>query len=207
MVEKVNYYAVLNVPRTAGEQQIRQRFHELARERHPDRAPASRKAAAEAEFQLLTMAYNVLTNPERRAAHDFDLDSKVSGETDPRVIASGYLQKGLEAVRDRRWDAALKNFEMAMGHDPDNGKVLHHFAVAAVRFPQKIRQAVEAIEKAIRLDPRNSDFLRDAGLIFRQAGLWSRAEKCYREAMLWNPDSADLRRGLEDARAHRAPRL
>ena len=207
MAEVVSYYAVLDVPRSATDEEIRRRFRELARLKHPDRFPAAEKAKAESTFQQITMAYNILTNPERRAAHDFDLNNKVVSETDPKAIATAYFQKGVEAYRERRWDAALSNFEMAMRHDPENSKVLHHFAMSAVRAPQTLRQAVEAIDKAVRLEPRNADFLRDAGAIFRQAGLWARAEKCYREAMIWSPDSAELKRGLEDARAHRAPRL
>lgn len=207
MVEPVNYYAVLNVPRGATEAEIRQRFRELARERHPDRFPAEEKAKAEEAFQQITMAYNILVNPERRAAHDFDLDNKVISETDPKAIAAAYFQKGVEAYRDKQWDAALSNFELAMRHDMENAKILHRFALVAVRAPQKLRQAVEAIEKALQREPRNPDYLRDAGVIFRQAGLWARAEKCYREAIMWNPDSPDLKRGLEEARAHRAPRL
>jgi DnaJ-class molecular chaperone len=207
MAEPVNYYEVLNLPRGATEDEIRQRFRQLARERHPDRFPAAEKSRAEAEFQQITMAYNVLVNPERRVAHDFDLDNKVVSETDPKAIAAAYFQKGVEAYRERRWDAALSNFEMAMRHDAENAKILRHFAMVGVRTPQTLRQAVEAIEKAVRLEPRNADFLRDAGTILRQAGLWARAEKCYREAIMWNPDSPELKRGLEDARAHRAPRL
>ncbi len=207
MAELVNYYAVLGVPRGATESEIRQRFREMAREKHPDRFPAAEKAEAEVAFQQITMAYNILTNAERREAHDFDLDNKVVSETDPKAIAAAYFQKGVEAYRERRWDAALSNFEMAMRHDPENTRVLHHFAMTAVRNPQSLRQAVEAIDRAVRLEPRNPDFLRDAGTVFRQAGLWARAEKCYREAMMWSPDSPDLKRGLEDARAHRAPRL
>lgn len=207
MAELVNYYAVLDVPRSATDEEIRRRFRELARQKHPDRFPPAAKAEAEAAFQQITMAYNILTNAERRAAHDFDLNNKVVSETDPKAIAAAYFQKGAEAYRERRWDAALSNFEMAMRHDPENSKLLHHFAMVAVRAPQKLRQAVEAMDKAVRMEPRNSDFLRDAGTVFRQAGLWARAEKCYREAMIWNPDSPDLKRGLEDARAHRAPRL
>jgi tetratricopeptide (TPR) repeat protein len=153
----------------------------------------------------LTEAYNILTNRERRAAHDFDLDSKVVSADDPQAIAQAYLSRGVDEYREGRWDSAFSNFELALHHDPENAKIQHHFALAASRFPNRMRHAVAAIEKSIRLEPHNSNFLKDAGLIFRQAGLWTRAEKCYLEAMRWTPDSAEVRRGLEEARAHRAP--
>ena len=205
MAQSVNHYQVLGVDRTATEDDIRRRFRELARERHPDRFPPAQKAKAEEEFQKLTGAYNILTNRERRAAHDFDLDSKVVSADDPQAIAQAYLARGVDEYREGRMDSAFSNFELALHHDPENAKIQHHFALAASRFPNRMRHAVAAIERSIRLEPHNASFLKDAGLIFRQAGLWARAEKCYLEAMRWTPDSAEVRRGLEEARAHRAP--
>ena len=205
MAQSVNHYEVLGVDRTATEDEIRRRFRELARERHPDRFPPAQKARAEEEFQKLTEAYNILTNRERRAAHDFDLDNKVVSADDPQAIAQAYLARGVDEYREGRMDSAFSNFELALHHDPENAKIQHHFALAASRFPNRMRHAVSAIEQSIRLEPHNPAFLKDAGLIFRQAGLWTRAEKCYLEAMRWTPDSAEVRRGLEEARAHRAP--
>lgn len=205
MAQSVNHYEVLGVDRAATDDDIRRRFRELARERHPDRFPSAQKARAETEFQTLTEAYNILTNRQRRAAHDFDLDNKVVSADDPQAIAQAYLARGVDEYREGRWDSAFSNFELAMHHDPENAKIQHHFALAASRFPNRMRHAVAAIERSIRIEPHNASFLKDAGLIFRQAGLWSRAEKCYLEAMRWTPDSAEVRRGLEEARAHRGP--
>ncbi len=205
MAEIVNQYEVLGVARGATADEIRKRFRDLARERHPDRYPAEQKARAEADFQALTAAYNVLMSPERRAAQDFDIDNKVVSESDPKAIAQAYLTKGVEEYREGRLDSAYSNFELALHHDPENGVIQHHYALSAARSPNRLRHAIAAIEKAIRLDPHNGGFLRDAGAIFRQAGLWTRAEKCYLEALRWMPDSPEIRRGLEDARNHRAP--
>jgi tetratricopeptide (TPR) repeat protein len=141
----------------------------------------------------------------RRAALDFDLDNKVVSESDPKAIAQAYLAKGVEEYREGRLDSAFSNFELALHHDAENAVIQHHYALSAARSPNRLRHAIAAIEKSIRIDPHNAGFLRDAGTIFRQAGLWTRAEKCYLEALRWMPDSPEIRRGLEDARNHRAP--
>jgi curved DNA-binding protein CbpA len=205
MAEIVNHYEVLGVSRSATPDEIRKRFRDLARERHPDRFPPDQKARAEAEFQALTAAYNLLMNRERRAAQDFDLENKVVSESDPKAIAQAYLAKGVEEYRQGRLDSAFSNFELAVHHDAENAIIQHHYALSAARSPNRLRHAITAIEKSIRLEPRNAGFLRDAGAIFRQAGLWTRAEKCYLEALRWMPDSPEIRRGLEDARNHRGP--
>ena len=54
------------------------------------------------------------------------------------------------------------------------------------------------------LDPQNTRLLKDAGAVFRQAGLLVKAEKVFQEAMRWDPSASDVRKALEDIRAQRA---
>jgi Flp pilus assembly protein TadD len=67
-----------------------------------------------------------------------------------------------------------------------------------------MRTAVRALEAAMALEPQNVRFLKDAGTVFRQAGLLVKAEKAYAEAVRWDPSAAEARRALEDIRAQRA---
>jgi molecular chaperone DnaJ len=62
-----DYYEVLGVPRTAGEQEIKKAFRKLARELHPD---VSDHPEAEARFREATEAYEALSNPETRQLYD-----------------------------------------------------------------------------------------------------------------------------------------
>ena len=61
-------YELLGVPRTADERQIKKAFRTLARELHPD--VNSHDPEAEAKFKAAAEAYEVLTDPERRAVYD-----------------------------------------------------------------------------------------------------------------------------------------
>ena len=62
-----DYYEVLGVHRTAGEQEIKKAFRRLARELHPD---VSELPDAEARFREATEAYEALSNPETRQLYD-----------------------------------------------------------------------------------------------------------------------------------------
>jgi molecular chaperone DnaJ len=62
-----DYYEVLGVPRTAGDQEIKKAFRALARELHPD---VSEAPDAEDRFKEVVEAYEVLSNPERREVYD-----------------------------------------------------------------------------------------------------------------------------------------
>ncbi|HVR32521.1 MAG TPA: J domain-containing protein [Acidimicrobiia bacterium] len=63
-----DYYAVLGVSRTASAEEIKKAFRRHARESHPDANPGD--TTAEARFRDAAEAYEVLSDPNRRAAHD-----------------------------------------------------------------------------------------------------------------------------------------
>ena len=64
---KRDYYEVLELERTATEADIKKAYRKLARKYHPD---VSKEKDAEARFKELGEAYEVLKNPEKRAAYD-----------------------------------------------------------------------------------------------------------------------------------------
>jgi molecular chaperone DnaJ len=62
-----DFYTLLGVPRTAGEADIKKAYRKLAMEYHPDRNPS---ADAEAKFKEIAEAYEILREPQKRAAYD-----------------------------------------------------------------------------------------------------------------------------------------
>ncbi len=67
-MEYKDYYAVLGVPRTASQAEIKKAFRKLAREHHPDTKPGD--TAAERRFKEVNEANAVLSDPEKRALYD-----------------------------------------------------------------------------------------------------------------------------------------
>jgi molecular chaperone DnaJ len=62
-----DYYELLGVPRAASDADIKSAFRTLARELHPD---VSTEPDADARFRDVAEAYEVLSDPERRATYD-----------------------------------------------------------------------------------------------------------------------------------------
>jgi len=67
-VQYKDYYAILGVPRTASDADIKKAFRKLAREYHPD--VAKDKKRAEEKFKEVNEAYEVLGDPAKRKRYD-----------------------------------------------------------------------------------------------------------------------------------------
>lgn len=63
-----DYYAILGVPKNADATAIKKAYRKLAQQHHPDANPGN--AQAEDRFKEISAAYDVLGDPDKRAAYD-----------------------------------------------------------------------------------------------------------------------------------------
>jgi len=70
MATKRDFYEVLGVPKNASDEEIKKSYRKLAMKHHPDRNQGDASAAAEAKFKEAKEAYEMLSDPQKRAAYD-----------------------------------------------------------------------------------------------------------------------------------------
>jgi len=65
-----DYYEVLGVPRAAAAADIKRAYRQLARKHHPDLQPGAEREKAAERFKEINEAYEVLSDPDKRAKYD-----------------------------------------------------------------------------------------------------------------------------------------
>jgi molecular chaperone DnaJ len=70
MATKRDFYEILGVPKNASDEEIKKAYRKLAMKHHPDRNQGDTTQAAEVKFKEAKEAYEMLSDPQKRAAYD-----------------------------------------------------------------------------------------------------------------------------------------
>ena len=131
-MSKRDYYEILEVSRTATDQEIKSSYRKLALKFHPDRNPGDKKA--EEKFKEAAEAYAILSDGEKRARYDrfghagvggaaqgFDpsqfsgFEDIFSGLGDIFGFGGGGRRSGAQRGADLRYDLEIKFEQSAKG--------------------------------------------------------------------------------------------
>ncbi|KAK6917605.1 Chaperone DnaJ, C-terminal [Dillenia turbinata] len=84
----VDYYKILQVDRNAKDEDLKKAYRKLAMKWHPDKNPNNKKEA-EAKFKQISEAYDVLSDPQKRAVYDQYGEEGLKGGIPPPDAAGG----------------------------------------------------------------------------------------------------------------------
>lgn len=75
----MDYYAVLGVGRDASQEEIKEAFRQRALECHPDQVADDEEETAREEFLRIRRAFELLSDPKKRAAYDASNGEEANG--------------------------------------------------------------------------------------------------------------------------------
>ena len=128
MATKRDYYEVLEVSRGASAEEIKKAYRKLAVKFHPDKNPGDH--SAEEQFKELGEAYDVLSDPDKRAAYD---------RFGHRAFASGAGARGGGGFHDP-FDIFREVFGSASGGSAGGGIFEQFFGGGGGRTDREGRQ-------------------------------------------------------------------
>lgn len=193
-----NYYDVLGVSRDASEKDIKARFREFVRSRHPDQFSGDEKQRAEEEFQNFTEAFNVLTDARRRRELDQELDRPPDREADHQQKAKVLLARGVKAYKEGKFIDAAGTFHQATEADPGNPKTWYHLALACTHEKRWLEKGRGAVDRCLELRPDHPPYLKLAGKIYAASGMTARAKEYYNRAAEVGSHDPEIQKALRD---------
>ena len=137
-MSKRDFYEVLGLAKGASDDEIKKAYRKLAMKHHPDRNQGDKAKEAEAQFKEVKEAYEMLSDPEKRAAYDQYGHAGV----DPNMRGPGGGAEGFGGFGEAFGDIFGDIFGQQRGGGGRGGGLLLHFSAARCRLaPLPLRAA------------------------------------------------------------------
>jgi curved DNA-binding protein CbpA len=195
-----DHYEVLDVPRLATIDEIKQAYHALARRYHPDRFHQSGpqlRNRVESAFARIAQAYEVLSDQSIRADYDAKRTSKPSAPRAEKAVplkdangarrsgarertdaarAEASFQQGLDSLKRNRRDEAIRFLAEAAMLSPREARYRAHYGHALIHQANTRRIAETELQAALSLEPLNAAYRVMLAELYKNLGLLKRAE-------------------------------
>ncbi len=188
-----DFYALLGVDRAAKPEEIRRAYLQLARDKHPDRFTSpEEKQRAQDGFRDITTAFNTLSNERRRQEYDAEL-AHPQART-PEEQAREAFERGSERLKGQDHAEAVELLRVAVHLMPNEIAYRLTLAQALAKNPRLTREAVEALEEAARLQPRNGLIQAELARLLVKQGLKLRARRALDASLRLAPQDPAVKR-------------
>ena len=201
-LERANdYYEVLDVGRMTSAEEIRDAYHELARNYHPDRFHQNDpgvRARADAAFARIAQAYETLSDELLRASYDKRLESGQATRVKAEPAHSGLskaetlFQKGRASRQQGRSAEALRFLSEAAMVEPRTARYRAEYGQALSEEPNNRRLAESELRAAIALEPGNPSYRVILAELYQQNGLRRRAQSELERALAVDPTNQTI---------------
>jgi tetratricopeptide (TPR) repeat protein len=197
-------YQILDIPKTATDEDVKKAYFQMARRFHPDRfdrqIAAEFKAPIDEVFDGITNAYRVLSNKDSRKVYDAK-SGTVSTQEDVQDTfkkADTKFRQGKTLHAQGRYDEAIAYLEEAVRMRRDKADYFLLLAMCESKMPPYVKKAEQDFLKAIQLEPWNPEGYVGLGLLYKAEGLQTKAIKQLEKALEVDADHASAREALDE---------
>jgi tetratricopeptide (TPR) repeat protein len=138
---------------------------------------------------LFLMDNNQLAEAEKQVRKALQLDEK----------NTGYLLT-LSSVQDRakQYQASEDTLKLVLKFDPDNSTALNNLGYFLTERNERLKEALEYIQRAVNIEPNNGSFLDSLGWAYYKLGNLDLARKHLEEALIYSRRSTAIHEHLGD---------
>ena len=199
----LDHYQLLDVPRAAPRQMIINAADDLKKQYDPSTYPPIVRDAVQAIHRRVDEALSLLKDVAKRAAYDKMLsqhgtrdDNTLQQRITQRSIAEQNFARARQLASENDFYGAIVLLKQAVQFAPDNASAWYLLGSCQERNPKWRRDAAESFQKALSIDPENTDVLISLGDLYKVEGMISRAQTAYEDVLRVNPDHAEAKSRL-----------
>jgi adsorption protein A len=152
-------------------------------------------------MESVTAAYNILSDEEKRAIYDEQLESSGAFNLGrSRSVSQKNLEEcflhATESLRAENYAGSIVWLRKCVELAPDEPRYRALLANSLATIPQYRNEAIQHYERAIELDPFNARLLHQFAELFEEMQLASRARQMYLKILEIEPNHARARERL-----------
>jgi hypothetical protein len=197
--EGLGYYSVLGVKNLAAIHEIKSAYYKTAKKYHPDMhfylEDDVLKDKLNDIFTYVYEAYATLSNPQKRKEYDKLSTLKPAKLVSQSDKARALFEEGNIQLRENNYTEAELLFGQAAYFDGTIPEYHYYYGLTLMSL-NKFKHAEKAINRAIKLDPKNAGYLAKIGFVYLELNLPIKAKAFFRQALEISPDHASASEGM-----------